>query len=387
LPTNLLPEGALLVANDRIVAVGPASEVNAPAGAEVIDAGDGYISPGFIDIHTHGGAGADYMDGTPQAVRTANRAHARHGTTTVLPTTTTGTPAQLVAMLDAVQELRDGWRVEDGARIGGVHWYGPYFAPDKVGAHPKGYERHPDPAEYEPALARGLIRSATCAAELPGAAEFCRAARAAGCLVTCGHSNASWLEMAAVYEAGMRHVDHFWNAMSGAESIRRRLGTPQRGSMAEFVLYHEEMSTEVIADGFHHAPEMLQFACRMIGPQRLCLVSDCSRALDMPPGIYRIGHHETGEPFEHNGQVGVLPGGVALASSIFALDHMVRTMARDTDAPLHEVIRMASLTPAQRTGLAHDLGSLELGKLADMVILSPDLQVRRTFIQGREFAA
>ena len=96
--------------------------------------------------------------------------------------------------------------------------------------------------------------------------------------------------MEAVYEVGMRHVDHFWNAMSSTDSIRKRLGTPQRGSMAEFVLYHPEMSTEVIADGFHHAPEMLQFAYRMIGPNRLCLVSDCSRALDTPPGIYRLGN-------------------------------------------------------------------------------------------------
>jgi N-acetylglucosamine-6-phosphate deacetylase len=387
LPTSLLPQGAVLVEDGRIVAVGAQDDVKAPAGATIIDAGDGYVSPGFVDIHTHGGAGSDYMDGTPEAVRTANRAHARHGTTTVLPTTTTGTPAQLVAMLDAAQQVSDSWQIEDGARIGGVHWYGPYFAPDKVGAHPKGFERHPDPAEYEPALARGLIRSATCAAELPGAVEFCRAAKAAGCLVTCGHSNASWPEMAAVFEAGMRHVDHFWNAMSGAESIRRRLGTPQRGSMAEFVLYHQEMSTEVIADGFHHAPEMLQFAYRMIGPERLCLVSDCSRALDMPPGIYRIGHHETGEPLEHNGNVGVLPGGTALASSVFALDHMVRTMARDTEAPLYDVIRMAALTPAERTGLASDIGSLAPGKLADILILSKDLCVERTFLQGREFVA
>src|SRR5262249_40421785 len=161
-------------------------------------------------------------------------------------------------------------------------------------------------------------------------------------------------EMAAVYAVGMRHVDHFWNAMSSTDSIRTRLATPQRGSMAEFVLYHPEMSTEVIADGFHHAPEMLQFAYRMKGPARLCLVSDCSRALDMPPGIYRIGHHQTGESFLHNGKVGVLPGTEKLASSIFPLEHMVRVMARDTDAGLAEVIRMVSLTPAERTGIAQD---------------------------------
>jgi N-acetylglucosamine-6-phosphate deacetylase len=130
---------------------------------------------------------------------------------------------------------------------------------------------------------------------------------------------------------------------------------------------------------------MLQFAYRMKGPARLCLVSDCSRALDTPPGIYRIGHHQTGEPFENNGTVGVLPGGAVLASSIFPLEHMVRVMTRDTDAGVAQVIRMASLTPAERTGFAQDRGSLEPGKLADILILSGDLSARRTFINGVEF--
>lgn len=385
LPDRVLPEGAVLVDGEHISVVGAERDVTVPGGVMVVDAADGYISPGFVDIHVHGGAGSDYMDGSREGVCIVNRAHARHGTTTVFPTTTTGTPAQLAAMLDVVEDVSRNWHVGDGARIAGVHWYGPYFAPDKVGAHPKGFERNPDPAEYGPALARGFIRTATCAAELLGAVEFCRAAKAAGCLVTCGHSNASWPEMAAVYEAGVRHVDHFWNAMSSTDSIRRRLGTPQRGSMAEFVLYHSEMSTEVIADGFHHAAEMLQFVYRMKGAERLCLVSDSSRALDMPAGIYRLGHHETGEPFENNGAVGVLPGTDKLASSIFALEHMVRIMHRDTDAGLAETIRMASLTPAERTGFARERGSIEPGKLADVVILSRDLHVMRTFIGGQEF--
>jgi N-acetylglucosamine-6-phosphate deacetylase len=385
LPTRLLAGGVVVVEGDRIVAVGAEGEIGVPDGGLVVDAGDGFISPGFVDIHTHGGAGSDYMDGTAEAVRIVNRSHARHGTTTTFPTTTTGTPEQLAAMLDAVETVGREWRAEDGARIAGVHWYGPYFASDKVGAHPKGFERNPDPAEYKPALARGIIKSATCAAELPGAVQFCRAAYEAGCLVTCGHSNASWPEMAAVYAAGVRHVDHFWNAMSSTDSIRRRLGTPQRGSMAEFVLYHEEMSTEVIADGFHHAPEMLQFLYRMKGADRLCLVSDSSRALDMPRGIYCLGHRDTGEPFENNGQVGVLPGTDKLASSIYALDHMVRTMVRDTEAGVVDAIRMASLMPAERTGSAGDRGSLEAGKLADIVVLSPELQVERTFIGGVEY--
>ena len=110
LPTALLPHGVVLVKNERIVAVGSESDVVVPAGTEVIDARDGYVSPGFVDIHTHGGAGCDFMDGTAEAVRIANRAHARHGTTTLLPTTTTGTPAQLTAMLDAVEKVQRGWQ-------------------------------------------------------------------------------------------------------------------------------------------------------------------------------------------------------------------------------------------------------------------------------------
>src|SRR5262245_21654793 len=116
LPDCLLPEAVVIVEAGRITAVGRAGDVALPAGAAVIDAGDGYVSPGFVDIHTHGGAGADYMDGTPEAVRIANRAHARHGTTTLLPTTTTGTPAQLAAMLDAVQRVAREWDATDGAR-------------------------------------------------------------------------------------------------------------------------------------------------------------------------------------------------------------------------------------------------------------------------------
>src|SRR6476660_8917101 len=105
LPAKLLPDGVVVVEDERIVAVGPESEVKLPTGAEIIDAQDGYVSPGFVDIHTHGGAGSDYMDGTPDAVRIANRGQVRHGTTDIFTTTTTGTPAQLAAMLDAVQEV------------------------------------------------------------------------------------------------------------------------------------------------------------------------------------------------------------------------------------------------------------------------------------------
>ena len=190
------------------------------------------------------------------------------------------------------------------ARIAGVHLYGPYFAEDKVGCHSVEGRRSPVAREFLRYFESGLVQIATCAAELPGAAAFYREARRRRCLVTCGHSNASWPEMAAAFKCGMRHVDHFWCAMSHVSSVRQRLGVPMRGSMLEFVLGTPEMSTEVIADGCHLAPELLDFAYRMKGPRKLCLVTDSNRALDLPPGRYRFGPGQDGSWFDSDGKVG-----------------------------------------------------------------------------------
>ncbi len=384
-PDGVIEHGAVLCEGERILRVGKASTIRAPRGHVAIDARGGLIAPGFVDIHVHGGAGADFMDGTVDAVRIANRAHARHGTTTIFPTTTTGTPAQIDAMFDACAAAEAEWTPADGARIAGVHLYGPYFAEDKVGCHSVDGRRDPERREYRRQFARGIIRVATCAAELPGAEAFYREARRHGCLVTCGHSNASWTEMTRAFAAGMRHVDHFWCAMSSVPGVRQRLGYPMQGSMAEFVLAHDEMSTEVLADGQHLSPELLAFAYRMKGARRLCLVTDASRAMDMPAGRYEFGPSGTGDWFESDGRVGSQPG-AGLASSVVGMDVMVRTMTRQSGAPLADVIRMASLTPAERVGLDKEIGSLEVGKRADVVVLDTRLHTRHTYIGGVEFA-
>lgn len=386
LPDKLMPGGAVLCERGKITVVGLRADIPAPKNAVVVDAKGGHICPGFIDIHVHGGAGADFMDGTVAAVRTALRAHARHGTTTLFPTTTTGSPVQITAMLNACREAQRTWQAaRDGARIAGVHVYGPYFAADKVGCHSRAGSRRPDAAEYERWFRDDLVRIATCAAELPGALAFYQAARRHKCLVTCGHSNASWAEMAAAFKAGMRHVDHFWCAMSSVSSLRTRFGTPMQASMEQFVLATADMSTEVIADGLHLAPELLDFAFKMKSAEKLCLVTDANRALDMPPGRYRFGPEDDGAFFESDGKVGFVPG-QGLASSVMGLDHMVRHMKQATSTTLPQAVRMASLTPAERTGIAKTHGSLEKGKQADVLVLNRKLEVQRTFIGGVEVA-
>jgi N-acetylglucosamine-6-phosphate deacetylase len=286
-------------------------------------------------------------------------------------------------MLDACLEVRRNWTPEDGARIGGVHLYGPYFAEKKVGCHAVEGRRDPTSEEYDEYFRLGIVKIATCAAELPGATDFYWAAWRGRCLVTCGHSNATWSEMERAYKAGMRHVDHFWCAMSSVASLRAEYGTPMQASMEQFVLAHEEMSTEVIADGEHLSKELLRFAYKMKGPERLCLVTDSNRALGMPAGRYRFGPIEDGAWFESNGKVGFVPGS-GLASSVVALDAMVRNMASMAGAPFQDVVRMASLTPAERAGIAEETGSLTAGKKADVLVLDRRLNVRRVFIDGVE---
>ena len=383
LPDYLVEDAWVLCEKGKIVSIST-KKPKVTAETQIVDGRGGYLSPGFIDIHVHGGNGADFMDGTSEAVRVACRAHARHGTTTIFPTTTTGSTEQIHGMLDAVKAVQSERSVENGARIAGVHLYGPFFAEDKVGCHSVEGRREPTAAEYRDYFEKGIVRIATCAAELPGAVEFYREAKKRRCLITCGHSNASWPEMAAAFKAGMRHVDHFWCAMSNVASVRSRLGVPMRGSMLEFVLGTADMSTEVIADGCHLAPELLDFAFRLKGPRKLCLVTDANRAMDLPLGNYRFGAAEDGSWFESDGRVGWSPGRTSLASSIVGMDHMVRQMKRDTSATLPEVVRMASLTPAELTGIAKQTGSLEAGKNADVVLLNRKLDVRRVFIGGVE---
>jgi len=383
LPDRCVENCELLVRDGFIAYVGKAKQ-RVPRGAECIDLLGGLISPGFVDIHVHGGGGSDFMDGTVEAVRTAIRCHARHGTTTLFPTTTTGSPTQIHAMLQAVATTQVDWKPQVGSRISGVHLYGPYFASEKVGCHSRDGRRDPHAAEYNQYFATKLVRIATCAAELPGADRFYRSAFQHGCLVTCGHSNSSWTEMQRAFRNGMRHVDHFWCAMSSVVSLRSRFSTPMQASMEQFVLAEKEMSTEVIADGCHLSNELLSFAYTMKGAERLCLVTDSSRALDMPPGKYAFGDCNDNQWFLHDGQVGRNLDGKGLASSTAGMDRMVGNMLLATRAPLHEVIRMASLTPAERAGIASECGSLEVGKRADFVLLNKRFQAKRTFIAGEE---
>src|SRR4029450_3833469 len=251
LPDRLLPGGALNVEGGRLTAVGRLDDLPRWSGA-TIDANGDFVAPGFVDLHVHGGDNADFMDGTAQAFETVVRAHTRHGTTHIVPTSNVAPPEQPLAFRQNTRELkRRGPRPPLGlGRVVGAHLYGPYFNEDKVGCHPRDPARPPAPAEYEESLEfADVMLTATCAPELPGAAGFYRAAAAKGVRLNAGHSNATWSEMAAAYDLRPPHVDHLYCAMSSVSSLRERYGTPMQASMLEFVLAAADIAREGLAHG------------------------------------------------------------------------------------------------------------------------------------------
>lgn len=384
LPAELIERGAIHVRHGRIESVGRESALLPWKGPE-IDAGGRYAAPGFVDMHVHGGGGADFMDGTVAAFETACAAHLRHGTTSIVPTSTVARHEQTLRFLETCRLLKHSGSRGRFARVVGAHLYGPYFAEDKVGCHPKDSARPPTPGEYEQYLdfaGDGTLLVATCAPELPGAPGFYRAARDRGVRLNAGHSNASWDEMAAAYDLGVRHVDHFFCAMSNYVSVRSRFGAPMRGGMMEFVLATDDMTTEVIADGRHLAPELLRFILRMKGVDRTALVTDCMRALDLPPGEYVFGPDDGGESVYSDGTVGLMPDRSGLASSVRGMDFMVRHLHQVVGVDMPTAVRMGSLTPARILGIDLDVGSLEAGKCADVVLLDEALNVSAVWVGG-----
>ncbi|MBI3822092.1 MAG: N-acetylglucosamine-6-phosphate deacetylase [Planctomycetes bacterium] len=377
LEDRVLDNGRVEIDGDTIRSVGPAS------GRADIDLQGGYLCPGFVELHAHGGSGHDFMDGDEAGFRTICQTHARHGTTSICPTTTVARHEKHMRFFELCRKLkREG---TGGARVLGAHFYGPYFAAAAKGAHPSTGLRPPDPREYEQYLGfADCIATATIAPELPGAEGFVRACRAKGIVCTTGHSLATFAQMTDAVRWGVRHLDHLFCAHSDYRRLREFQTYPMRGGILEAAFYFDELSTEVIADGKHLDRELLMLAFKLKGPDRLALVTDCSRALDMPDGEYLIGPRDEGTPFLKKDGVGVMLDGKALASSVVGMDHCVKTFHEFTGQPLHMAVRLASLTPAKILGLDKEIGSIAAGKRADLVVLDRDLRVRDVYLAGQK---
>jgi len=378
LPDCVLPNAGLVVEEGRIVEI--LRDAESMVGA--IDVQGMYLSPGFVDVHVHGGDGADFMDGTAEAFAAVCRCHLRHGTTSLAPTSTVATTAQYDRFLTLTSQLVG--KSTGVAKVVGCHFYGPYFARPARGCHPDQEFLTPGPenADRFAKYAETMPLIVTVAPEIENAEWLVRTLIAKGCRVNAGHSHAAFPQVEAAVGWGIRHVDHLFCAMSDRARLRQAQTYPMRAGLMEATLYFDELTTEVIADGQHLSDDLLRLAFKLKGPDRLALVTDSMRAVDLPDGEYWFGAEGSGERVRKLNHVGVTLDGTALASAVMGLDHCVRTMAKATKAPLHEVIRMASLTPARVLGVEKHVGSLEAGKQADLLVLNPDLQIQQVYVDG-----
>ena len=375
-PYRIIEGGTLLISGATIEAVSE-GDIDAPD-AVVIDAGGKYISPGFIDIHIHGGGGHDFMDGTVNAFLKIAEIHAKYGTTSMFPTTLTCSKADLLKSLDVYAEANQQNTM--GAQFLGMHLEGPYFATAQSGAQDPRYIRNPDIEEYKEVLAYSNdIKRWSAAPELEGAIEFGRYLTSKGVLAAIAHTDAIYEEVVEAFEVGYTLATHFYSAMSG---VTRR-NTYRYAGVIESAYLIDSMDIEVIGDGIHMPPPLLKLAYKIKGADHIALITDAMRAAGMPEGDSILGNIDTGtKVFVENG-VAIMPDRSSFAGSVATTDRLVRTMVKMADIPLIEAIRMISKTPATIMGVANRKGSLVAGKDADIVIFDDNIRIQTTIINGK----
>ena len=344
----------------------------------VIDAKELYVSPGFIDMHTHGAGGADFMDGTVDAYLTAARMHAVHGTTLLYPTTLTSTNEALFASFETYRKAEE--MNTDGARFGGMHLEGPYFSPMYAGAQDPRYLRNPRPEEYLeildrcPALARWSF-----APELEGSEEFAAELKKRGIVASIGHTNATFQECDAAYKSGADLMTHFYSCMS---TVSRRNAYRYAGTI-EYGYIQDGMNLEIIADGIHVPQDLLHLLLKIKGVERIALVTDSMRAAGMPEGPSVLGPLSDGQEVIVEDGVAKLMDKSAFAGSVATADRLVRTMVQIAGCSITDAVRMITENPARIMGISGRKGSLKAGMDADVVIFDEDINVRNTIIEGK----
>ena len=365
-PDQVIEHGALLVDGGRIVEVGPVGIVRRPAAARVIDAAGQALVPGFVELQFNGGFGDDFTNDPSTIWRVAEKLPC-YGVTSFLPTIITS-PLETIAAGQSVVVggQPPGFR---GARPLGLHVEGPFLNPEKKGAHNPKYLRTPDAAAvagWSPATG---IRLVTMAPELPGAMDVISALSSRGLLVSVGHSNATFEQAVAAFDAGARYGTHLFNAMSA-------LGHREPG-LPGALLTDPRPTVGVIADGVHTHRSVIRLAWKALGPHRMNLVSDAMAALGMPPGRHLLGSF----PVVVDATSARLADGT-LAGSVLSLDQALRNLIDVTGCALAEALPTLTTTPSRAIGLGHERGRIARGHVADMVLLTSDLRVSATFAEG-----
>lgn len=368
-------DGLAVVCKDGIISdILPAAQLG--ENVETVDAGGLYLSPGFVDIHLHGGGGFGYMEGTPEAIEGASRFHLQHGTTSLVPTSLTCPDEDLYQLFDAYREVK---RKKQPFNLLGIHLEGPFLNPEKRGGQDPLYLTMPDIDRAKEILRHSddVIRW-SIAPELDGALELGKMLAHRGIVCSVAHTNASYAQVEAAMFAGFSLMTHFYSAMSSCYKVGcyRVPGAVEAGYLLD------GLSVEMIADGKHLPKEMLRMVWKFKGADRTALCSDALTPAGLPEGtVFYNGRAPHGAKSVIHDGVGKLLDHSALAGSIACADRLVRVMYKDALVPLPDAVEMMTLSPAKMVR-AHRKGSIRIGKDADLVLFDDDIQVKAVYTAG-----
>ncbi len=368
-PKGWLEGGSVIIEDSKIKAV---SNIDLHiVNAEIIDAKGCYVVPGGIDLHTHGGGGRDFIEGTEDAFRAAVNAHMKHGTTTIYPTLSSSTIPSIEAACQVCQKLM----AEENSPVLGLHIEGSYINPKQAGAQNPVLIKAPLPDEYETLLNKySCIKRWDVAPELQGSVEFITECRKHGVLTALTCTCATYEDVVAAHDAGLSHAAHFYNAMPVVykEHEFKVPGT------VESVYALQDMTVEVIADGIHVPPVMLNVVYQIKGVEKTALITDSlayaasegnvssEPSVILEDGVCKLADHS------------------ALAGSIATMDVLIRTCIHRAEIPMVDVFRMVSETPAKIMGIFDRKGSIEEGKDADIMMFDDDIDLTYVMQMGNE---
>ncbi|MEG1524353.1 MAG: N-acetylglucosamine-6-phosphate deacetylase [Clostridia bacterium] len=374
---SIMP-GGILIENGKIAAILPLDA--SVVGAEVIEGGGAYASAGFIDSHTHGAGGFDYMDGTVESYVGACRMHLSHGTTTLLPTTLASSFEELRKSVDSFRKAQE--LLKDEQCLLGMHLEGPYFAMNQKGGQDPRYIKNPDYNEYSQVTeyANGAIYRWSIAPELPGAMEMGDYLTAHGILPTIAHTDATYDDCVEALKHGYTHVTHLYSCTS---TITRKSGFRILG-VTESAYCLDGLTVELIADGCHLPPELLNMIVKCKGVDKISLVTDSLRPAGLNVQTTIIGSLEDGRECIVEDGVAKLPDRSAFAGSIATADRLVRTMWKRAGVPLTDTISMMCENPARLLRVDDRKGRLLPGKDADVVLFDEDVNVKSVYYLGRK---
>lgn len=370
---------AVLLHDGRIADVNYRGEV--PNGTKILDANGGYLFAGFIDTHVHGGGGADFMDATVEAFETATVAHLKHGTTMLIPTSMTATSEELEDFVKTYLEFLKTDR--KGAKTLGLHFEGPYLS--GAGNTAKGAQRgdllrYPDMEEVNRllTLSEGHIIRWDIAPELSGALELANVLSRKGVLCSIAHSAADTDEAEEGFKAGFSHVTHCYNAVT----TYRKVGQRVLDGVVEAAYLNDDVVIELICDGCHIPKGVVRLALKIKGADKVCAITDAMRiaGTDMKFGL--LGNAKSGSEVIVDGKVAKLPDLSSFAGSVATTDRCLKVLCRDYGISVADASKMLSLAPAKLHKVDKDYGSIEVGKVADLVVTDREFNIKNVILDG-----